>query len=139
MKNAFVDTNVVVYLHDRDEPEKRALARALFDDGGLRFVISTQVLIEFYTTVARRLPRPLPPDAARAVVEDLTDLVVVSPDARLVLEAIDLAARHQLSPWDGMILRAAIVGGCDTLLTEDLSDGAVYDGVRVVNPFADAA
>lgn len=35
-----------------------------------------------------------------------------------------------------MLLAACIDAGVDTLYTEDLSHGVVYDGVSVNNPFA---
>jgi predicted nucleic acid-binding protein len=35
-----------------------------------------------------------------------------------------------------MIVRAAIEGGCDHLLTEDMHHGLVIDGVRIENPSA---
>jgi predicted nucleic acid-binding protein len=34
-----------------------------------------------------------------------------------------------------MIIAAAAASGCEVLLTEDLNDGQVIEGVRVVNPF----
>ena len=37
--------------------------------------------------------------------------------------------------WDALIVRAAQRGGCAVLLTEDLQDGRVFDGVTIVNPF----
>jgi predicted nucleic acid-binding protein len=135
--SAFVDTNVVVYAFDDDEPDKQAQARELLSDSALELlVVSSQVLAEFFVTVTRKLARPLDPDTARRAVAELSELPVVSTDAALVLAGIDLAGRHQLSMWDGLIVQAAIVGGCQTLFTEDLHDGAVLDGVRVRNPFA---
>jgi predicted nucleic acid-binding protein len=41
----------------------------------------------------------------------------------------------RLSYWDAAILEAARSSGCEVVLSEDLSDGEDYDGVRVVNPF----
>ena len=46
------------------------------------------------------------------------------------------AERFQLSYWDSAILAAALVIGCDTVLSEDLSSEQEYDGLRVTNPFA---
>jgi predicted nucleic acid-binding protein len=57
----FFDTNVLVYSRDPDDAAKRAVARALIEEAleGESFVISTQVLVEFYaTTVRRRLLGP---------------------------------------------------------------------------------
>jgi predicted nucleic acid-binding protein len=48
----FLDTNILVYAVDADEPEKRGLALRLLErlDPG-RLVVSTQVLAEFYVVV----------------------------------------------------------------------------------------
>jgi predicted nucleic acid-binding protein len=35
-----------------------------------------------------------------------------------------------------LILQAAIASGCSVLFTEDMQDGALIAGVKVVNPFA---
>ena len=40
-----------------------------------------------------------------------------------------------LSFWDALILEAALRGGADTLLTEDLQHGQRIEGLTVVNPF----
>jgi predicted nucleic acid-binding protein len=45
------------------------------------------------------------------------------------------ASGFQLSYWDAAILEAARSLGCAVVLSEDLSDGQDYDGVRVENPF----
>jgi len=37
--------------------------------------------------------------------------------------------------WDALILEAALRGGADSLLTEELQHGRVIDGIRVENPF----
>lgn len=137
--SAFVDTNVVVYAFDDDEPVKQQTAREVLDGPGDQvLVISTQVLAEFYVTVTRKLARPLDPATARQAVEHLNELPVVATDADLVLAAIDIAHRHQISFWDGLIVQAASTAGCDTILTEDLSHGSVIAGVTVMNPFRPA-
>lgn len=61
------------------------------------------------------------------------DVVIIKPD--LVLAAIDLHRLRKLSFWDALVVRSAVAGGCGRLLTEDLLDGQVIDGVRVENPF----
>lgn len=134
---AFVDTNVVVYAFDDDEPEKQATARAILDSTGpTTLVLSAQVLAEFYVTVTRKLARPVPPDQARAAVEALRELPVVSTDSQLVQAAVVTAQRHQLSLWDAMIVEAAAAADCDVVLTEDLTDGAVLRDITIENPFA---
>jgi predicted nucleic acid-binding protein len=53
-----------------------------------------------------------------------------------MLAAMYLAAVHQFSIWDGVILAAASQAGCRLLLSEDLHDGFTWGGVTVANPFA---
>jgi predicted nucleic acid-binding protein len=134
--STFLDTNVVVYAFDDDEPVKQKRARAVIGGGDHpTLVVSTQVLAEFFVTVTRKLERPLAPDRARQAVADLATLPVVGVDKEAVLAGIDLADRHQLSLWDALIVQAAATAGCETLLTEDLADGAVLAGVSIHNPF----
>ena len=61
------------------------------------------------------------------------DLVVVNLE--MILGAVDLHRLHGFSFWDSLILEAASVSGCSTLLTEDLQHGRVIEGVRIENPF----
>ena len=134
--SVFVDTNVWVYRVDRGEPQKRARAREVLtelDPGDI--VVSAQVLAEFYVTVSRKLAIPMSPADAASAVNDLAALQVVPQDRELVLGALTTCDRHQISLWDSMIVRAAVIGGCETLLTEDLADATVIDGVAIENPF----
>lgn len=133
---AFVDTNVFVYaFDDRDASKKAAALQLAATFPGREFVVSTQVLSEFYNAVTRRLQTPLSEPDAEAAVIALAGLEVVTVDKELVLRAIRTSRVHQLSQWDALILEAAVAAGCDELLTEDLSDGAVLRGVEIVNPF----
>ena len=67
---------------------------------------------------------------------ELSGHVPVLPITReLVLSAVTLRRRYQLSHWDSVILAAARELGCHTLYSEDFSNGQNFDGVRVVNPF----
>lgn len=135
--SAFLDTNVVVYAFDDDEPEKQERARAVLDAPATEvLVLSAQVLAEFYVTVTRKLARPLAPASAREAVAALSELPVVSADVDLVLAGIELSDRYQISLWDGLIVQAAVTAGCETILTEDLADGSLLAGVRIQNPFA---
>lgn len=133
----FLDTNVLVYLFDRDEPEKRERARGVLESGGYSpFVVSTQVLGEFYVTLTRKLTPRIDPDVALAAVRRFSDFSVVSMDVSLVHRAIDTAKAAQLSYWDALILEAAASAGSSRILTEDLAAGSVLRGVRIENPFA---
>ncbi len=132
----FVDTNVLIYAActDPEDKIKREQARTLLLNDDL--ALSTQVLQEFYwqATHARRIGR-ISHDAARGHILDLRRFATVPVTLDVIDRALDLTRRYQIAYWDAAILAAASLGECDTLLTEDLSDGQVYNGVRVADPF----
>lgn len=133
---AFFDTNVVVYAYDVHAGPKRERAMALMEAHvrSASLVLSTQVLIEAYNTFRRAAL--LAPEVALGVIEALADEQVVSTDAALVVRAIELAQRHQLSHWDALIVQAAMDANCAVLFSEDLQAGMRFGEVAVVNPFA---
>lgn len=136
---AFFDTNVIVYAHDRGAGIKQQRAIDLLDhharSGSL--VVSTQVLVESYNTLQRAAM--LTRAAALTVVETLTRAQVVPANAASVLRGLQLAQRHQLSHWDGLIVQAALDAGCATLYSEDMQAGMRFGDLEIINPFVDAA
>jgi predicted nucleic acid-binding protein len=93
------------------------------------------VLQELFVTLTKKTAPPLSPAEARAVVSDMATWQVVVPAAADVVDAIDAAARWQISFWDAMLLTTARKAQAETLWSEDLNDGQDYDGVVVRNPF----
>lgn len=136
-ERSFIDTNVWVYRVDGGEPVKREAARRLLDEapsGSL--VISTQVLQEFYAVITRKLAQPLSEEEAASAVARLSELPVIGSDSVFVRAAISISRSARLSLWDALIVQAALAGGCDRIVTEDLQHGSVLLGIRVENPFA---
>ncbi len=133
---AFLDTNVLVYLFDRDTPAKQQRAREVLEAEGGSAAVSTQVLQEFYVTVTRKLGQPLAEKDAEAAVRDLAALEVVPVDTPLVLAAIARSRGDRISLWDALVVESALHAGCRRLLTEDLQDGRLFGRIRVENPFA---
>ncbi|MEW6747790.1 MAG: PIN domain-containing protein [Planctomycetota bacterium] len=133
----FLDTNVVVYLFDRDAEEKRRRAREILErEGSLgRLAISTQVLQEFYVAVTRKLAEPLDPAAAYEAVQDLMALPMIQVDPTLILGAITRSRSDALSFRDSLIIQSALAAGSSRLYSEDLQDGRVIDGMTIENPF----
>jgi predicted nucleic acid-binding protein len=130
----FVDTNVLVYVHDEDEPEKRERAQALLRELVDRIVLSPQVLSEFYVAV-RRLETPVPAEVAAKLVDSYSRFPMVNLDPQLVRTAIAISRESGISYWDGLIMAAAQSAGCECLLSEDLSHGQSFGPVTVENPF----
>jgi predicted nucleic acid-binding protein len=134
---SFMDSNVLVYLFDQDTPRKKAAAQRLLHAEGAagNILLSTQVLQEFYVTVTRKLARPLKPDTAFEVVNQLAALPLVVIDPPLILSAIRRSLQDSISFWDSLIIDAALKGGAERLCSEDLQHGRIVNGMRIENPF----
>jgi predicted nucleic acid-binding protein len=134
---SFVDTNILVYAEDRDAKAKHELARdlvlQLWDDRD--GVVSVQVLQEFYVSVTRKLKKPMTSAKALEIVEQYLTWTVIENSGRLLLEAIVLQQRAQLSFWDSLVVEAAIEAGCDRLFSEDLNPGQRFGSLTIINPF----
>lgn len=136
-ERVFLDTNVLVYLFDADDPAKQRRVQDLLSNRELRaqLILSTQVLQEFYVSVTRKLAIPLDPETAFQAVRDLADFPVVQIDPPLILLAIQRSRTAKISFWDALILEAALAAGATLLYSEDFQDGAAFGGLRIVNPF----
>lgn len=137
MTRSFFDTNVLVYLFDNTEPEKKARAQEVLrrEIEASRAALSTQVLQEFYVNVTRKLASPLPSEVAEERVRDFSGLPLVRVDAPIILAAIARSRSQRFSFWDALIVEAAHAAGASRLLTEDLQHGQEIEGLRVENPF----
>lgn len=132
----FVDTNILIYAHDRSAGTKHQRARQaierLWTTG--QGVLSTQILQELCINLRRKVARPLPVDEVRRLIQDYLswEVVVNSPEA--VLHALDIEVRYKISFWDALVLQAAEQSGAAVLYSEDLAAGQKYGPVQVMNP-----
>lgn len=133
----FLDTNVLIYAHDRSAGEKHAkarnLVRQLWETGN--GCLSVQVLQEFYVTVTRKVAQPMSIEDAAQILRDLSFWQIHTPNAEDVLGAIDIQRHYQISFWDAMVIHSARCSGCQVIWSEDLSDGQEYENLLVRNPF----
>lgn len=135
----FVDTNILVYAHDRSTGVKRQRAQMLVEqlwDSG-KGVLSTQVLQELCINLRRKAVNPLPADEVRLLIREYSTWEVVTNTPDSVLRAMDTELRDRVSFWDALILQAAEDAGASILYSEDLAAGQRYGAVLVVNPLLD--
>jgi predicted nucleic acid-binding protein len=132
----FADTNILLYAisRDPDEQEKAARAKELLSSRNVG--LSVQVLQEFYVQATRdsRSDR-LTHEQAAALVDSFRRFPVQETTLGVMLAAMSTRQRFGISYWDAAILEAARALGCEVVVSEDLSDGQDYGGVRVENPF----
>jgi predicted nucleic acid-binding protein len=136
----FVDTNVLLYAISRDPGEQAKAERASELLAGRDVALSVQVLQEFYVQATREgRADALTHDQAETLVESFLRFPVQEVTVEVMLGAMATRARFGISYWDAAILEAARSLGCEVVLSEDLSDGQDYGGVRVENPFLQSA
>lgn len=136
-----LDTNILLYLEELErlpvDRVKIAVAQRLVSD--LRqvqpIVVSTQALSELHYTLIRKGGRSRA-DAARIIDDWLETSHVCGATPEIIRSACTLAELHGLQTYDAITL-CSVVGFADILLSEDMQDGFVWNGVRVVNPFTD--
>lgn len=129
----FLDTNVVLYLLD-DGPKADRAAQILSAGGQ----ISVQVLNETLANCIRKAGMDW-----RQAAEFLAGVRALCAVSDLTAEThtlgLALGERYGFSVYDAMIVAAALLAGCERLLSEDMQDGMLVEGrLRIVNPFRDA-
>ncbi len=133
-KSVFVDTNILVYAHDRDAGDKYLAAKSALAslwDRPLPPSISIQVLQEFYVNLLRKRVEG---GTAREIVLNYLEWDVVENDRALLLEGMRLRDTLRLSFWDALIVAAARMAGAKELWSEDFNPGQDLEGIVVVNP-----
>jgi predicted nucleic acid-binding protein len=133
---AFVDTNVLIYAHDVDSAAKHESAKHILKElwNTRTGALSAQVLQEFYVNVTRKIPKPLPKSAARAIVNNYLVWCVETTTAE-ISAAFRIEDEARIAFWDALIIAAAIKAGADRILSEDLNARQTISGVRIENPF----
>ena len=133
----FFDTNFFVYLFSRSEPEKRNHCLALMDTlgkGSNTLVWSTQVVQEFYVTMTRKFQKD--PQLVKSSIRLFHHMELVVNSMNTIEQAIDIQTTAQLSFWDSLVISAAQQAHCTILISEDLNDGQIIQGIEIRNPFS---
>jgi predicted nucleic acid-binding protein len=138
----FIDTNLLIYAIDATDPGKQAVAQkwiATAHESG-DGMVSFQVVQEWFNVVLRKAAAPLSVDEAALIYCQLIEPLWRIQSSRELLDtALDLHRRDSISWWDSLIVSAAIQGGCDRVLSEDLQHGRKISSVKVLNPFRTAS
>jgi predicted nucleic acid-binding protein len=133
----FLDTNILVYAYDEHDREKQKKAQSILVQGIEKenICLSVQVLGEFFSVVTRRIHQIMSLHEAKEIISFFSILPIQEIDFMMVQRAIDTQEKYGLSYRDSLIIAAAERANCQTVLSEDLSDGQNYHSVAVSNPF----
>lgn len=133
---AYVDTNILLYAHDRRAGKKQAAAAQLL--AGLwetrTGILSPQVLQEFLVNAIRKLKAPLALPQARDVVRTYGVWITRDTGVADLLRATELMELTGFSFWDSLIIASAEAAGAVVLYSEDLQDGQQVAGLIIRNP-----
>ena len=134
-----IDTNVLLYVHDRNEPVKRARAAEV-----LRHIrkagtgaLPAQALAEFANASLKKPAVKLTPaDIEARITFYEASFPIVPLTAAIVVEAVRDVRNHQLAYYDAQLWAAAKLSQIPVLLSEDFNTGSRIEGVTFLNPFA---
>lgn len=129
------DTNILVYGQQQgDDPRHTKSVRLLYAAALGEACIPTQVLGELINVCIRKLG--IPPVDAIEQVEEYARLFHC-PETRLsdLTAAALLASERRLQFFDALIITVAQRSGATLLLSEDMQNGLVLDGLTIINPF----
>lgn len=134
----FIDTNVFIYHLDASDPRKHQTAERIVRDAleTGNACISSQVVQECLNVALRKAEVTLPLEGVRAYLDAvLLPLMQVGTSEALYHRALDVRARWHYSFYDALVIAAALMAGCHTLLSEDLQHSQQLDGLTIVDPF----
>lgn len=127
-----LDTNVLIYLYDSSNSEKRNIALNLLSE---KPQIPAQVISEFLNTLLRLLPMTKEDLLMHAA--NLFEECNIIPTLPVTLHsASSLTKKYQFQLFDSVIVASSIHGDCDILYSEDMQHKLlVNNSLRIINPF----
>jgi len=121
-----IDTNILVYAFDvESEHHKKAkevLKSALQE---CEMVLSAQNLLEFYSVVTKKIPAPLSPDEAYAIINIILktpEIMIITASRNCVKNAVKISKEKNLRGarvFDAVISETMKEYGIEIILTED--------------------
>jgi predicted nucleic acid-binding protein len=136
MTRVALDTNLLIYAELEPESEKGRRSAGLILRAARDGVIPVQVLGEFLRFVQRRVPASFE-EAIRQVSLYRAAFLTPPTTEAIIARASETARVHRMQLWDCVVCAASAHAGAQVLLTEDVQDGPMVEGLRLVNPFAE--
>ena len=137
MPAALIDTNVLVYAHDQNDPlrQDRALQLLRVLEATSQGRLTVQCLAEFSAVAMHRLQPVMSPEETLAQIERLQRaFTVYAITPIIVLEALRGVRTYRLSYYDAQLWASARLTQTTVIFSEDFNP-SVLEGVRFINPF----
>ena len=137
MTRVAIDSNILVYAELEPGTAKGKRSADLILRAARDGVISAQALGEFLRFVQCRVPAAFEEAIRQAHIYQSVFLIPSTTDGT-IKRASELARAHRLQVWDCVVCTASAQAGAKALLTEDMQDGHLVEGLRLINPFVAA-
>lgn len=132
-----LDTNVLAYAEGvNGAPRRKAALEIIGHLPAETTFVPVQVLGELFHVLVRKAQWE-PKAALKGILSWQDTFTLIETSSAVLFTASELSVNHNIHIWDAVVLSAAAAAGCRLLLSEDLHAGFTWNGVTVVNPFAE--
>ncbi len=132
-----LDSNILIYAEIEPDSAKGMRSADLVLRAARDGVMPAQVLGEFLRFVQRRFPASFEDAIRQAQLYQSVFITPPTTDA-IINKASEWARAFRLQLWDCVVCSASAEARAKVLLTEDMQDGRIPDGLRLINPFVAA-
>ncbi|MEO6114274.1 MAG: PIN domain-containing protein [Sphingomicrobium sp.] len=130
-----LDTNILVYAVDPGAGTKNDIAKQILRSSAIGEGVLTQQVIGEFLNVSRRMAHLNQRRLRRIALGLSTTFPLLATSKELLFAAFDRSVRCNLQFWDSVIASVCIANGVSHLISEDMQDGRIIDGMAIVNPF----
>jgi predicted nucleic acid-binding protein len=111
----FVDTNILVYAYNSDDPNKQKIAVKLLgeDFAEKEICISVQVLNEFYAVLSRHKIEHF--EIKHYVNEIINSVQILPINVLISKKALDIREKYRYSWLDSLVLASALENDCEII------------------------
>ncbi len=127
----FVDSNIVVYVFDKDLSKKKTAIDIIH----LNPMLSSQVIIESLNACIRKLKlsKKISFKNAEYLMKNCQFMFI---NTTTFTKAFKISLKYNYSYLDSLIIATALENNCSTLYSEDMQHGQMIDNkLKIVNPF----
>jgi len=131
-KKIAIDTNVLVYMRDKQENLKFQIAKGILYATP---VVCSQVVVE-YMNVLKRLFKLTKQECMVICLCDTALCEFRTVDYQTLKFANDLMLRYDFQLFDSIVVASALEANCDILYSEDFQHNQLIENrLRIINPF----
>ncbi|HIH20375.1 TPA: PIN domain-containing protein [Candidatus Micrarchaeota archaeon] len=132
-----IDTNVLVYAHDRDSSRyvqaSEILKTAL---ASRQAVLSAQNLTEFCRVILEKTSPRAEYETARKFARDLSNSAeIITYNGNTIDRAVEISEKHKLHFFDSLLAATMAQENISTIVTENDRDFRKIPWLKVINPF----